>query len=152
MTTPAECPFCFPNDDRIAFEDRLTRALWDAFPVSPGHLLLVPKRHVPTWFDATAEEQAALMAGVDRGRELIASHPKPPDGFNIGINVGQAAGQTVFHLHVHLIPRYEDDVPDPRGGIRHVIPGKANYVAPPSGAGRVEEAVRTAATAGPNSR
>ena len=77
MTTPAECPFCFPTDDRIAFEDRLTRALWDAFPVSPGHLLLVPRRHVPTWFDATAEERAALMAGVDRGRELIASRHAP---------------------------------------------------------------------------
>lgn len=128
MTTPAECPFCFPKDDRIAFEDRLTRGLWDAFPVSPGHLLLVPRRHVPTWFDATAEEQAALMAGVGRGRELIASRHAAPDGFNIGINVGQAAGQTVFHLHVHLIPRYKDDIPDPRGGIRHVIPGKGNYL------------------------
>ena len=112
MTTPAQCPFCFPAEDRIAFEDRLTRALWDAFPVSEGHLLLVPRRHVPTWFDATAEERAALTAGIDRGRELIASRHRP-DGFNIGINVGEAAGQTVFHLHVHLIPRYKGDVPDP---------------------------------------
>ena len=128
MTTPAQCPFCFPAEDRIAFEDRLTRALWDAFPVSEGHLLLVPRRHVPTWFDATAEEKAALTAGIDRGRELIASRHRP-DGFNIGINVGEAAGQTVFHLHVHLIPRYKDDVPDPRGGVRHVIPAKGNYLA-----------------------
>ena len=133
MTTPAQCPFCFPAEDRIAFEDRLTRALWDAFPVSEGHLLLVPRRHVPTWFDATAEEHAALTAGIDRGRELIASRHRP-DGFNIGINVGEAAGQTVFHLHVHLIPRYTGDVPDPRGGVRHVIPGKGNYLAPEAGA------------------
>ncbi len=128
MTTPAQCPFCFPAEDRIAFEDRLTRALWDAFPVSEGHLLLVPRRHVPTWFDATAEEKAALTAAIDRGRELIASRHSP-DGFNIGINVGEAAGQTVFHLHVHLIPRYAGDVPDPKGGVRHVIPGKGNYLA-----------------------
>ena len=128
MTTPAQCPFCFPAEDRIAFEYRLTRALWDAFPVSEGHLLLVPRRHVPTWFDATAEEKAALTAAIDRGRELIASRHRP-DGFNIGINVGKAAGQTVFHLHVHLIPRYDADVPDPRGGVRHVIPAKGNYQA-----------------------
>ena len=128
MTTPAPCPFCFPAEDRIAFEDRLTRALWDAFPVSEGHLLLVPRRHVPTWFDATAEEKAALTAAIDRGRELIASRHSP-DGFNIGINVGKAAGQTVFHLHVHLIPRYAGDVPDPKGGVRHVIPAKGNYLA-----------------------
>jgi len=127
MTTPVPCPFCLPAEDRIAFEDRLTRALWDAFPVSEGHLLIVPRRHVPTWFDATAEERAALTAGIDRGRDLIASRHRP-DGFNIGINVGEAAGQTVFHLHVHLIPRYSGDVPDPRGGVRHVIPGKGNYL------------------------
>src|SRR3989304_4480818 len=70
MTTPANCPFCFPTDDRIAFEDRLTRGLWDAFPVSPGHLLIVPRCHIPTWFDATAEERAALTAGIEKGREL----------------------------------------------------------------------------------
>jgi diadenosine tetraphosphate (Ap4A) HIT family hydrolase len=110
MTTPAPCPFCFPAEDRIAFEDRLTRALWDAFPVSEGHLLIVPRKHVPTWFDATAEERAALSAGIDRGRDLTASRHSP-DGFNIGINVGEAAGQTVFHLHVHLIPRFEPDRP-----------------------------------------
>ena len=96
MTTPAACPFCFPTQDRIAFEDRLTRALWDAFPVSEGHLLIVPRRHVPTWFDASTEERAAITAAIDQGRELLASRHHP-DGFNIGINVGEAAGQTVFH-------------------------------------------------------
>ncbi len=126
-----DCPFCHPERERIAFEDRLTRAIWDGFPVSPGHLLLVPRRHVPTWFDAADEERAALLANIDRARDLLserADHPRP-DGFNIGINVGRAAGQTVFHLHVHVIPRYEGDVPDPRGGVRHVIPGKGNYLA-----------------------
>jgi len=126
MTTPHECPFCFPAEDRIAFEDGLTRGLWDAFPVSPGHLLVVPRRHVPTWFDATADERAGITASIDRGRELIASRHSP-DGYNIGINVGEAAGQTVFHLHVHLIPRYKGDVENPRGGVRHVIPSKGFY-------------------------
>jgi diadenosine tetraphosphate (Ap4A) HIT family hydrolase len=101
MTTPAECPFCFPAEDRIAFEDRLTRALWDAFPVSEGHLLIVPRRHVPTWFDASQEERVAITRAIDRGRELIEGRHHP-DGYNIGVNVGEAAGQTVFHLHVHL--------------------------------------------------
>lgn len=128
MTDPRPCPFCEPPGDRIAFEDRLTRALWDAFPVSRGHLLVVPRRHVASWFDATTEERSALLAGLDRGRDLIATR-HAPDGYNIGINVGEAAGQTIFHLHVHLIPRYAGDVPDPRGGVRHVIPGTGNYLA-----------------------
>ena len=89
---------------------------------------VVPRRHVPTWFDATADERAAITESIDRGRDLIASRHHP-DGFNIGINVGEAAGQTVFHLHVHLIPRYKGDVPNPAGGVRHVIPGKGNYLA-----------------------
>ncbi len=123
---PAACPFCFPDAGTIAFEDRLVRALWDAFPVSPGHLLVVPRRHVPTWFEASAEEQAAILKAVNQARAVLAEKHCPA-GYNIGVNVGQAAGQTVFHLHVHLIPRYEGDVTDPRGGVRHVIPGKGNY-------------------------
>jgi len=107
--------------------------------VSEGHLLIVPRRHVPTWFDASTEERAAITAAIDQGRELLASRHHP-DGFNIGINVGEAAGQTVFHLHVHLIPRYSGDVPDPRGGVRHVIPGKGRYPAQTDGAGRIEDA------------
>jgi diadenosine tetraphosphate (Ap4A) HIT family hydrolase/HKD family nuclease len=137
MTNPENpnppCPFCFPPRDRIAFEDDRTRALWDAFPVTPGHLLIVPRRHIPTWFDANDQERAAILAALDRARDLVADRHRP-NGYNIGINVGKAAGQTVFHLHVHLIPRYEGDVPDPRGGVRHVIPGKGNYLTPLPGA------------------
>jgi diadenosine tetraphosphate (Ap4A) HIT family hydrolase len=139
MTTPADCPFCSPASSRIAFEDRLTRTLWDAFPVSEGHLLIVPRRHVATWFDASKEEQASITAAIDRARDLLAGRHHP-DGFNIGINVGEAAGQTVFHLHVHVIPRYRGDVADPRGGVRHVIPAKGNYLAQPTGAGQSREA------------
>src|SRR5512143_97536 len=100
---------------------------------------MLPRRHVPTWFDASTEERAAITAAIDQGRELLASRHHP-DGFNIGINVGEAAGQTVFHLHVHLIPRYSGDVADPRGGVRHVIPCKGRYPAQTHGAGRVEDA------------
>jgi diadenosine tetraphosphate (Ap4A) HIT family hydrolase/HKD family nuclease len=107
--------------------------LWDAFPVSPGHALLVPKRHVATWFDATKEEQAELVAAIDIARAAIDRRLHgQPDGYNIGVNVGRAAGQTVFHLHVHVIPRKSGDVPDPRGGVRHVIPSKGNYLLPAS--------------------
>jgi diadenosine tetraphosphate (Ap4A) HIT family hydrolase len=82
---------------------------------------------VATWFDASAEEHEAIRQALDEGRQLIDGR-HGPDGYNIGTNVGRAAGQTVFHLHVHLIPRYSGDVDDPRGGVRHVIPGKGNYL------------------------
>ncbi len=110
------CPFCHPEKRSIFHEDAVVLGLWDAFPVSPGHALLVPKRHVPTWFDATAEEQAALLGAVARVKEEVERERKP-DGWNIGINVGVAAGQTVFHLHVHVIPRYSGDAANPRGGV-----------------------------------
>jgi len=103
-------------------------AIADGFPVSPGHTLVVTKRLVATWFDATPTEQLALidLVGVVK-RLLDANHH--PDGYNVGWNAGAAAGQTVPHLHVHVIPRYHGDVADPRGGVRHVVPGKGNYLA-----------------------
>lgn len=101
-------------------------AFWDGFPVSDGHALIVPRRHVATWFDASDEERAELLAAVQVVRAKI-EETRRPDGYNIGINVGEAAGQTVFHLHVHVIPRYRGDVPQPRGGIRGVIPSRADY-------------------------
>jgi diadenosine tetraphosphate (Ap4A) HIT family hydrolase len=81
---------------------------------------------MPTWFDAKPEERTALLKAMDSAKEIIEKHHRP-DGYNIGINCGPAAGQTIFHLHIHLIPRYSGDVTDPRGGVRHVIPDKANY-------------------------
>lgn len=132
MSTP--CIFCQPDPARIAFETDWVVGLWDGFPVSPGHLLVIPRRHVPTWFDATREEQSALLQGIELARqEILRRHQ--PDGFNIGINIGAAAGQTVFHLHVHVIPRYQGDLPDPRGGVRNVIPSKGNYFRRPAAAG-----------------
>jgi superfamily II DNA or RNA helicase/diadenosine tetraphosphate (Ap4A) HIT family hydrolase len=123
---PADCPFCSAAATRIIWANRLTLALWDAYPVSPGHALIVPKRHIESWWDATAEERSGILAAIDSVREAILAQHRP-NGFNIGMNEGRDAGQTVPHLHVHVIPRYKGDVTDPRGGIRHVIPSKADY-------------------------
>ncbi len=120
------CPFCAIHESRVFHAGEAVIGLWDAFPVNPGHALLVPRRHVATWFDASAEERAELMAAVDIARTTIEAEHEP-DGYNIGINVGEAGGQTVGHLHVHVIPRYAGDVEDPRGGVRWVVPGKAAY-------------------------
>ena len=121
------CPFCFPSTERIFHVGDLVLGLWDGFPVSPGHALLITRRHISTWFEATAEEQQELLAATEIAKRAIeAEHA--PDGFNIGINVGAAAGQTIPHLHIHVIPRTEGDVADPRGGVRYVIPSKANYL------------------------
>jgi diadenosine tetraphosphate (Ap4A) HIT family hydrolase len=122
------CPFCFPDANRIFHAGELVLGLWDGYPVSPGHALLVPRRHVASWFDATSAERGELAAALEIARTTILRGHRP-DGFNIGINVGAAAGQTMFHLHVHVIPRYAGDVPDPRGGVRHVLPCKQPHVA-----------------------
>ncbi len=122
------CPFCNPESNLIFHASSLTLGIWDGFPVSLGHALLVPKRHVADWFSATPEEQADLLLGISRAREEIEKLHQP-HGYNIGINIDEAAGQTVPHLHVHIIPRYRGDVTDPRGGVRYVIPDKANYLA-----------------------
>lgn len=123
----ATCPFCAPDPNRIFYADSLVIGIWDGFPVSPGHALLVPRRHFASWFEATPAEKTALLAAVEHAKTLI-EQSNNADGYNIGINVGKAAGQTIFHLHVHLIPRYSGDVTDPRGGVRYVIPSKANYL------------------------
>jgi diadenosine tetraphosphate (Ap4A) HIT family hydrolase len=124
MSTP--CPFCaLPVERNLASND-LAIVIRDGFPVSPGHTLIIPKRHVASWFDTTPEEQRAvidLLATVKRQLDDEYS----PAGYNIGINDGPAAGQTVRHLHLHLIPRYDGDTEDPRGGVRWVFPHRAAY-------------------------
>ncbi len=115
-----------PRCDWVAAND-LAFAIRDGFPVSPGHTLVVPLREVATWFDASPEEQRAILELVDVVKlQLDAATPRP-DGYNVGFNVGEAAGQTVMHLHVHVIPRYRGDMDDPRGGVRYAIPWKGNY-------------------------
>ena len=101
-------------------------ALLDGFPVSPGHTLVVPRRHEGSLFDLPAAEQEDIWALVGIVRDRLRSEHEV-DGFNVGLNDGQAAGQTVLHAHVHVIPRFEGDLPDPRGGVRWVIPDKADY-------------------------
>ncbi len=114
-----------PAAEHLA-SNALAFAIRDGFPVSPGHTLVVTRRLVATWFEATLEEQAALMALVlEVKRQLDESHR--PDGYNVGFNAGDAAGQTVAHLHVHIIPRYRGDRADPRGGLRWVLPDRADY-------------------------
>ena len=121
------CVFCdrLTRGDVVAVNEHAA-AFPDAFPLNDGHCLIVPRRHEADFFALAAEEQAAvwdLLSTVRRHIEAASG----PDGYNIGINVGEAAGQTVAHAHLHLIPRYCSDVPDPRGGIRCVIPAKARY-------------------------
>ena len=123
METP--CPFC--SRSGALFENEHAYVREDKFPVSPGHLLIIPKRHVPDWFSLTEEEQQAMLALLSRAKEYLDVRYHP-DGYNIGINCGEAAGQTVFHVHMHLIPRYAGDVENPRGGVRGVIADKKDYL------------------------
>ena len=123
---PGACPFCDVEPGRIVAQTPLTLTLRDAFPVSPGHTLIVPKRHVADLFDATDAEAAEVWQAMrNAAAELTKRYH--PDGFNVGVNVGSAAGQTVMHLHLHLIPRYAGDHADPRGGIRRIFPELADY-------------------------
>ena len=116
-----------PQELWIAHNE-LAFAIRDSHPVSPGHALVIPRRIVPTWFDATEAERVAMMALIDEVRAHLDGCSPRPDGYNVGFNAGEAAGQTVMHLHVHVIPRYHGDTPDPRGGVRHVIPGKGSWL------------------------
>jgi len=125
-----DCPFCSVTTDRIIAESDLTITIRDGHPVSPGHTLILPKRHIESLFDVTGEEQAEIMAAVREAKHALDAELSP-DGFNIGVNIGVAAGQTVMHAHVHVIPRFKGDAADPRGGIRHCIPGKGYYETKP---------------------
>lgn len=118
------CLFC--GDIPVVLENQLACAFYDKNPVSPGHLLVIPKRHVPDYFGLTVEEKQAIDDLLILGKNLL-DRTYQPDGYNIGANCGEMAGQTIFHCHVHLIPRYEGDVIDPRGGVRGVIPDKQGY-------------------------
>jgi len=124
--TLSPCPFCSIAESRIVVQNEHGFWIHDGYPVSPGHSLVIPKRHVRSFFDVTQDERECLLALLDDAK-AASDASLSPSGFNIGINDGAAAGQTVPHLHIHLIPRFEGDVIDPRGGIRWVIPSKADY-------------------------
>lgn len=120
------CPFCGVPASEIVLEDTQCYARWDKFPVTPGHMLIIPKRHVAGYFEITTEEREALWNMVQKAKELLEGLHHP-EAYNIGINVGEQAGQTIPHCHIHLIPRRPGDMKDPRGGVRGVIPEKRKY-------------------------
>jgi ATP adenylyltransferase len=121
------CPFCDPGPGKVVAENSLALLLKDNYPVTPGHLLAVPRRHVDDYFATSQAERKALDRLLEQGRSLTLGRDKTVAAFNVGLNAGQAAGQTVAHCHVHLIPRRAGDMKDPRGGVRGVIPSKQAY-------------------------
>lgn len=124
---PSErCVFCTLPAARIRSASELGWVVNDGFPISPGHTLVIPRRHVASFFELTAEERSDLLALLD-ATKVDLDREFSPQGYNIGINDGAAAGQTIGHVHIHLIPRFAGDRPDPRGGVRWIIPEKADY-------------------------
>ena len=119
------CIFCEPKREVLA-QNTHAIAVFDSFPVSPGHTLIVPRRHVVTIWDLEPEEYSDCFTLARELRSILESRFSP-DGFNVGANCGEAAGQSVWHANIHVIPRYKGDTPNPRGGVRHVIPLKGNY-------------------------
>lgn len=126
MSAP-DCPFCKLAAQPLLVSE-LAWACFDKNPVTPGHVLLITCRHVEDWFAASAQEQRALIELAGQARELLEVNFHP-QGYNLGANIGVVAGQTIPHLHLHLIPRYSGDCSNPRGGVRGVIPGKQSYPA-----------------------
>ncbi len=118
------CIFC--DIKNYILENELAYAIFDRYPVNKGHMLFIPKRHVKNFFDITNEERESIFKLIDEGKKLL-DEKYSPNGYNIGINCGEEAGQTIMHAHVHLIPRYKRDIENPRGGVRGVIPNKMKY-------------------------
>ena len=118
------CPFCSPSE--IIFSNDLAFAIYDRYPVNEGHMLIIPRRHVEDFWSSTSEERKAFSDLLEQCKKHLDKKFKPA-GYNIGINCGAAAGQTIFHLHIHLIPRYVGDIDNPRGGVRGVIPSRRIY-------------------------
>ena len=121
------CLFCNIEYERVIAENNLAYAVRDGFPVTELHTLIIPKRHVEDYFGLTQEELLACDELIRSLKDEIMDSDSSVDAFNIGMNAGESAGQTIFHCHIHLIPRRIGDVENPRGGVRHLIPGKGNY-------------------------
>lgn len=123
------CLFCDKDnkkEHKIILENDFCYARWDNFPVSKGHLEIVPKAHIDSFFDLTNEQLSQVYSLLIAVREIVQKQYNP-DGYNVGINEGEAAGRTIHHLHIHLVPRYKGDVENPRGGVRNIISGKGSY-------------------------
>ncbi len=121
-----DCIFCNLEEVKIVLENEGASAIFDGFPVNEGHMLIIPKRHIETYFEAAESEKKLLWDLVEECKEYL-DERYSPDGYNIGINNGIAAGQSIMHLHIHLIPRYIGDIGNPKGGVRGVIPSKRIY-------------------------
>ncbi|BAD85828.1 probable bis(5'-adenosyl)-triphosphatase, HIT family [Thermococcus kodakarensis KOD1] len=115
-----KCPFCSPKRENLLYEDELIRVILDEYPANRGHVLVVPRRHIEAWEELDEKEKIALMQGVDLSMKAL-KQTLNPDGFNVGINLGEAAGQTVSHIHIHVIPRWKGDCNRPRGGVRKAV-------------------------------
>lgn len=126
-TNENNCPFCNPAIDmELIVESATAFSIYDKFPVNNGHALIIPKRHIANYFELSFKEQSACWFVINKVKEIV-QKKYAPSGFNIGINIKESAGQTVPHVHIHLIPRYEGDVEKPRGGVRGVIPSRQSY-------------------------
>ena len=128
------CPFCqisTGNTDKpIQFENQMGFVIRDGYPITKGHTLIIPKQHIGSFFDITPAQRQDLFDLVDKAKAQLDQEFKPTS-YNIGINDGEAAGQTIAHLHIHLIPRYNEPEKDPRGGVRWLVPEKADYWSKP---------------------
>ena len=120
------CTFCNIDKKRILFDTSEWIAMYDAYPVSKGHTLLIPKEHYETYFDLPGQLKESLQFRIKQVKEIL-DNEFHPDGYNIGCNCGEAAGQSIMHFHLHIIPRYKGDCENPRGGVRGVIPSKQKY-------------------------
>ena len=125
--TDEDCLFCNIPSVRIVLENELAYAVRDGYPVTEMHSLIIPKRHIQDYFDLTTEELIACDQLIRSLKDEISNSDNSVNGFNIGMNSGETAGQTIFHCHIHLIPRRTGDVDNPRGGVRNIIPGMGNY-------------------------
>ncbi|MCL5037705.1 MAG: HIT family protein [Chloroflexi bacterium] len=126
----AACIFCKISGERVVIENDSAYVIYDAYPVTPFHALVIPKRHVRSFFELSENEISACCNLLHRLKALIEKEDPEVKGFNIGINDGDAAGQSVFHCHIHLIPRRTGDIENPRGGVRHIIPHRGSYREP----------------------
>ena len=132
-----DCLFCGVQTDSpeyardpgkgIVMENSMSYAMRDGFPVTPMHTLIIPKRHIRDYFELRNDELLSCSELIHSLKDEMLKLDETITGFNIGINNGESSGQTIFHCHIHLIPRRDGDVPNPRGGVRHIIPGKGNY-------------------------
>jgi len=120
-----KCVFC--NDQNIWINDKLAFAIFDKYPVTELHSLIIPKRHVKTFFELSQSEKIACISSLDKIKTKLLKKDKSISGFNVGFNAGKDSGQTIMHCHIHVIPRRKGDIKDPEGGIRNIIPGKGLY-------------------------